>query len=258
MKPLILVAGPCVIENESVPFIVAEKVKNLCDRLSIQYIFKSSYKKANRTSINSFTGIAFDNALTILEQIRKNFKLPVLTDVHETQEVRIVATVVDYIQIPAFLCRQTDLLLEAGKTGKWVNVKKGQFASPESMWFAVEKIRSTGNDKVILTERGTTFGYQDLVIDFRSIPIMKSFGVPVLLDATHSLQQPNQPSGITGGMPHLIETMCKAGIAAGADGLFIETHPCPEEAKSDGKNMLPLDKLESLLQKILLIRQACS
>jgi 2-dehydro-3-deoxyphosphooctonate aldolase (KDO 8-P synthase) len=255
MKPLILIAGPCVIENETTPFVVAEKVSTVCKRLGIQYIFKSSYKKANRTSINSFTGIDFDKALNILQQVKTQFNIPVLTDIHETHVVKPTAAVADYLQIPAFLCRQTDLLIEAGKTGKWVNVKKGQFASPESMQFAVEKVRSTGNNNVMLTERGTTFGYQDLVVDFRSIPVMQSFGVPVILDATHSLQQPNQSSGVTGGMPQLIETICKAGIAVGADGLFIETHPKPEEALSDGKNMLPLDKLESILEKVLRIRE---
>jgi len=255
MKPLILIAGPCVIENETTPFVVAEKVSALCKRLGIQYVFKSSYKKANRTSLNSFTGIDFDKALNILQQVKTQFNIPVLTDIHETHEVKTIASVADYLQIPAFLCRQTDLLIEAGKTGKWVNVKKGQFASPESMQFAVEKVRSTGNNNVMLTERGTTFGYQDLVVDFRSIPIMQSFGVPVIIDATHSLQQPNQSSGVTGGMPQLIETICKAGIAVGVDGLFIETHPKPEYALSDGKNMLPLDKLESLLEKLLRIRE---
>jgi 2-dehydro-3-deoxyphosphooctonate aldolase (KDO 8-P synthase) len=256
MKPLILIAGPCVIENETTPFVVAEKVNAICKHLGIQYVFKSSFKKANRTSINSFTGIDFEKAMHILQQVKTQCNIPVLTDIHETHEVKTIATVADYLQIPAFLCRQTDLLLEAGKTGKWVNVKKGQFASPESMQFAVEKVRSTGNNNVMLTERGTTFGYQDLVVDFRSIPVMKSFGVPVILDATHSLQQPNQSSGVTGGMPQLIETICKAGIAVGVDGLFIETHPKPEEALSDGKNMLPLAQLESLLEKVLRIRES--
>jgi 2-dehydro-3-deoxyphosphooctonate aldolase (KDO 8-P synthase) len=256
MKPLILIAGPCVIENDTVPFIVAEHIKTISEKCGIQYIFKSSYKKANRTSLHSFTGIAFDKALHLLQQVKTQFHIPVLTDVHETHEVSTVAAVADYLQIPAFLCRQTDLLIEAGKTGKWVNIKKGQFASPESMRFAVEKVRSTGNHNVMLTERGTTFGYQDLVVDFRSIPIMKSFGVPVILDVTHSLQQPNQNTGITGGLPHLIETISKAGVAVGVDGLFIETHPDPQKALSDGQNMLPLDKLEPLLEKLLKIREA--
>lgn len=253
-KPLILIAGPCVIENDTTPFLVAEKVSAICKRLGIEYIFKSSYKKANRTSLNSFTGIDFDKALNILSDVKKQFNVPLLTDIHESHEVNEIATVVDYLQIPAFLCRQTDLLLACGNSGKWVNVKKGQFSSAESMQFAVEKVRSTGNQKVMLTERGTTFGYQDLVVDFRSIPVMQSFGVPVILDATHSLQQPNQLAGVTGGKPELIETICKAGIAVGIDGLFIETHPNPAEALSDGKNMLQLDKLETLLEKLLKIR----
>ena len=255
-KPLILIAGPCVIENETTPFVVAEKVSALCNRLGIQYVFKSSYKKANRTSINSFTGIDFEKALNILQKVKEQFNVPVLTDVHESHKVKTIAEVADYLQIPAFLCRQTDLLIEAGKTGKWVNVKKGQFASAESMQFAVEKVRSTGNNNIMLTERGTTFGYQDLVVDFRSIPVMQSFGVPVILDATHSLQQPNQSSGVTGGLPQMIETICKAGIAVGVDGLFIETHPKPEEALSDGRNMLQLSKLEELVEKLLKIREA--
>jgi 2-dehydro-3-deoxyphosphooctonate aldolase (KDO 8-P synthase) len=254
-KPLLLIAGPCVIENDTTPFLVAEKVSAICKRLGIEYVFKSSYKKANRTSLNSFTGIDFDKALNILSDVKKQFNIPVLTDVHESHEVNEIASVADYLQIPAFLCRQTDLLLACGKSGKWVNVKKGQFSSPESMQFAVEKVRSTGNENVMLTERGTTFGYQDLVVDFRSIPIMQSFNVPVILDATHSLQQPNQSAGVTDGKPELIETICKAGIAVGIDGLFIETHPNPSEALSDGKNMLQLDKLEALLETLLRIRE---
>ncbi len=256
MKPLLLIAGPCVIENETTPFVVAEKVSALCKGLGIQYVFKSSYKKANRTSVNSFTGIGDEKALNMLKQIKTQFDIRVLTDVHETHEVNEVAAVADYLQIPAFLCRQTDLLVACGNTGKWVNIKKGQFASPESMQFAVEKVRSTGNEKIMLTERGTTFGYQDMVVDYRSIPLMQQWGVPVILDATHSLQKPNQSSGVTGGMPQLIETICKAGIAVGVDGLFIETHPQPKEALSDGSNMLPLDLLEPLLEKLLKIRNA--
>ncbi len=253
--PLILIAGPCVIENRETPFEVAEKVLKITSRFNIQYVFKSSFKKANRTNLSSFTGIDFAEALEILGQIKKQFNVPVLTDVHESHEVDEVAAVVDYLQIPAFLCRQTDLLLACGRTGKWVNIKKGQFSSPESMKFAVDKVRSTGNNNILLTERGTTFGYQDLVIDFRSIPVMQSLGVPVILDATHSLQQPNQSSGVTGGQPQMIDTVCKAGIAAGVDGLFIETHPQPEKALSDGKNMLQLDKLEALLEKCMRIRE---
>jgi 2-dehydro-3-deoxyphosphooctonate aldolase (KDO 8-P synthase) len=254
-KPLLLISGPCVIENETTPFVVAEKVSGICKKLGIEYVFKSSYKKANRTSLGSFTGIDFEKALEILNSVKQQYNVPVLTDVHESHEVKTVASVADYLQIPAFLCRQTDLLVECGNSGRWVNIKKGQFSSPESMKFAVEKVRSTGNEKILLTERGTTFGYQDLVVDFRSVPIMQAMGVPVILDATHSLQQPNQSSGVTGGMPQLIETICKAGIAAGVDGLFIETHPKPEEALSDGKNMLHLDKLEALLEKCLRIRE---
>ena len=255
-NPLLLIAGPCVIENDVTPFLVAEKVSAICKRLGINYVFKSSYEKANRTSLSSFTGIDFDKALQILSDVKKQFNVPVLTDIHESHEVNEIAAVADYLQIPAFLCRQTDLLLACGQSGRYVNIKKGQFSSPESMQFAVEKVRSTGNEKVLLTERGTTFGYQDLVVDFRGIPVMQSFNVPVILDATHSLQQPNQSAGITGGKPELIETICKAGIAVGVDGLFIETHPNPAEALSDGKNMLQLDKLEALLEKLLKIRAA--
>lgn len=256
MKKLILIAGPCAIENAETPLVVAEAVKKICTHLGIEYVFKSSFRKANRTSVDSFTGIDFEKALAVLSNVKSQFEVPVLTDVHETHEVATVAQVADYLQIPSFLCRQTDLLVEAGKTGKFVNIKKGQFSSPESMKFAVEKVRSTGNQKVLLTERGTTFGYQDLVVDFRSIPVMQSFGVPVILDATHSLQQPNQSSGITGGLPHLIETICKAGIASGIDGLFIETHPEPSKSLSDGKNMLPLNQLRTLLEKCMKIREA--
>lgn len=255
-KQFILLSGPCVIENKTTPFIVAEKVLGICQKLGIQYVFKSSFKKANRTSLNSFTGIGFDEAMEILASVKKEFGVPVVTDVHETIEVPAVAQVADYLQIPAFLCRQTDLLIECGKSGRYVNIKKGQFSSPESMKFAVDKVRSTGNDKILLTERGTTFGYHDLVVDFRNVPIMQSLGVPVILDATHSLQQPNQGSGVTGGLPQFIETICKAGIAAGVNGLFIETHPKPEEALSDGKNMLQLDKMEALLEKCMRVYEA--
>lgn len=255
MQPLLLIAGPCVIENDTMPLRIAERLKKICEGLPVQLVFKASYRKANRTRLDSFTGIDFEKALRILEQVKQQLQLPVLTDVHETVEVNEVATVVDYLQIPAFLCRQTDLLLACGESGCHVNVKKGQFASPDSMRYAVEKVRSTGNSNVLLTERGTTFGYGDLVVDFRGIATMQQLKVPVVLDATHSLQQPNQSSGITGGQPKLIETMCKAGIAVGVDGLFIETHPDPASALSDGANMLPIDQLPSLLGKCLRIRQ---
>jgi 2-dehydro-3-deoxyphosphooctonate aldolase (KDO 8-P synthase) len=256
MKPLLLISGPCAIENDKTPYEVAEKICRLNEKLPFEFIFKSSFKKANRTRLDSFTGIDFEKSLYILNDIRTQFGIPVITDVHESFEVNEVADAVDYLQIPAFLCRQTALLVECGKSGKGVNIKKGQFSSPQSMVHAVEKVRSTGNQNVMLTERGTSFGYQDLIIDYRGIPTMQSFGVPVILDATHSLQQPNQAEGITGGLPHLIETVCKAGIAVGIDGLFIETHPTPSEALSDGKNMLRLDLLEALLEKCLKIRSA--
>lgn len=250
---LLLIAGPCAIENSETPYEVAEKVSAICKRLDIDLVFKSSYKKANRTRLDSFTGIGKQQAYDILQDIRKKYNVPVLTDIHESYEADELKDVVDYLQIPAFLCRQTDLLLAAGQTGLWVNIKKGQFAAPESMQFAAEKVRSTGNDKVLLTERGTTFGYQDLVVDFRSIPIMKQFA-PVIMDCTHSLQQPNQSSGVTGGKPELIATIAKAAIAVGADGLFIETHPNPTQALSDGQNMLHLDRLEELLEICLRVR----
>jgi 2-dehydro-3-deoxyphosphooctonate aldolase (KDO 8-P synthase) len=254
-KPLLLISGPCVIENTETPLFIAEKILKICDKLNIEYVFKSSYKKANRTSLNSFTGIGLDKAQKVFEKIKNEFNLPILTDVHEVCEVSEIESYVDYLQIPAFLYRQTDLLIACGKTNKWVNIKKGQFGSAESMKFAIEKVQSTGNNKILLTERGTTFGYQDLIVDYRNIPIMKNLGVPVILDATHSLQQPNQSGGVTGGNPELIETICKAGVAVGIDGLFIETHPNPSEALSDGKNMLHLDNLETLLEKLIIIRE---
>lgn len=254
--PLILISGPCAIENQEVCFEVAETVSALCNKLGIQYIFKSSIKKANRTSVTSFTGIDFDKALSILAAVKVKFDIPVLTDIHEVHEVQEVATVVDYLQIPSFLCRQTDLLIAAGKSGKGVNIKKGQFASSDSMKFAVDKVRSTGNHNVLLTERGTTFGYHDLIVDFRNIPLMQQHGVPVILDATHSLQQPNTSAGVTGGQPQFIETLCKAAVAVGVDGLFIETHPNPSKALSDGANMLPLAEIELLLEKCVKIRKA--
>lgn len=255
-KNFFLIAGPCVVESEELTQEVAETVSNICKKLAIPFIFKASYRKANRTSSNSFTGLGDDLALGIISRIRKQYAIPALTDIHTREEAILAAQHVDILQIPAFLCRQTDLLESAAKTGKIVNIKKGQFVSGESMKYAVEKIRKAGNDNIILTERGTTFGYQDLVVDMRNIPVMKSHGVPVVMDVTHALQQPNQATGVTGGNPEMIETITKSAIAAGADGLFIETHPEPEKALSDGANMLRLDRLESLLKKLLLIRKA--
>ncbi len=252
----ILMAGPCAIEGEDIAMRIAEKVVQITDKLQIPYIFKGSYRKANRSRIDSFTGIGDEKALKILARISHEFGIPTVTDIHAAEEAEMAAEYVDVLQIPAFLCRQTDLLIAAAKTGKVVNIKKGQFLSAGSMKFAVDKVQDSGNDKVILTDRGNTFGYQDLIVDFRGIPEMKSFGVPVVMDCTHSLQQPNQTSGVTGGKPALIETIAKAAIAVGADGLFIETHPEPENAKSDGANMLHLSLLENLLEKLIRIRQA--
>ena len=251
-----LIAGPCVVEGEEVLMTVAEKVSSICKRLGIPYIFKSSYRKANRTSAGSFTGIGDEPALELLRKTGDSFSLPTITDIHTAQEAAVAAKYVDALQIPAFLCRQTDLLIAAAETGKIVNVKKGQFVNGPSMKFAVEKINKAGSQKVILTERGNTFGYQDLVVDYRNIPWMKEHGVPVVMDCTHSLQQPNQTSGVTGGNPQLIATIAKAAIATGADGLFIETHPEPSKAKSDGANMLRLDLLEPLLEQLVRLRKA--
>jgi 2-dehydro-3-deoxyphosphooctonate aldolase (KDO 8-P synthase) len=251
-----LIAGPCVVESEELVFEVAEKVAIICRRHSIPLIFKSSYKKANRTSASSFMGLGDETALDIIQKAAKKFSLPTVTDIHSEKEASVAAQYVDVLQIPAFLCRQTELLLAAGETGKIVNVKKGQFVSGEAMKFAVEKVKSTGNDKIMLTERGTTFGYQDLIVDYRNIPLMQQSDVPVVMDCTHSLQQPNQTSGVTGGNPQLIGTISKAAIAAGVDGLFIETHPDPASAKSDGANMLRLELLEELLVKLMAIRKA--
>ncbi len=251
-----LIAGPCAIEGEEMAMEIAEAVSKICDRLAIPYIFKGSYRKANRSRIDSFTGIGDEKALKILRKVGETFGLPVTTDIHTEQEAAMAAEYVDILQIPAFLCRQTSLLVAAAQTGKVVNVKKGQFLSPEAMKFAMDKVVQSGNEKVILTERGTTFGYQDLVIDYRGLPSMQSFGATVVLDCTHSLQQPNQASGVTGGRPALIGAVAKAGIAVGVDGLFIETHPEPAKAKSDGANMLPLDRLESLLEQLVGIRAA--
>jgi len=251
-----LIAGPCVVESEELVFEVAEKVSGICKRHSIPLIFKSSYKKANRTSASSFTGLGDETALQIIQRAAQKFSLPAVTDIHSEREAAMAANYVDVLQIPAFLCRQTELLLAAGETNKIVNVKKGQFVSGDAMKFAVEKIKSTGNNKVMLTERGTTFGYQDLVVDYRNIPLMQQANVPVIMDCTHSLQQPNQTTGVTGGNPQMIGTIAKAAIAAGADGLFIETHPNPAVAKSDGANMLRLELLEELLVKLVNIRKA--
>ena len=249
-----LMAGPCVVESEQMVFDIAGRISEITSKLQIPYIFKASYRKANRTRLDSFTGIGDDKALEILGKVRNDLQLPVVTDIHESHEAALAAPFVDVLQIPAFLCRQTDLLVAAAKTGKVVNVKKGQFLAASSMRFAVDKIRESGNNQVVLTERGTMLGYADLVVDFRGIPVMQQMGVPVVLDVTHSLQQPNQGSGVTGGQPHLISTIAKAGIAAGADGIFIETHPNPSKALSDGANMLPLDQLEVLLEKLSAIR----
>jgi len=251
-----LMAGPCAIEGEEIALRIAERIVTITDKLQIPYIFKGSYRKANRSRIDSFTGIGDEKALKILAKVSKEFGVPTVTDIHESGEAAMAAEYVDVLQIPAFLCRQTDLLVAAANTGKTINIKKGQFLSAGSMKFAVDKVKDSGNPNVILTDRGNTFGYQDLIVDFRGIPEMREFGVPVVMDCTHSLQQPNQGSGVTGGKPALIETIAKAAIAVGADGLFIETHPDPANAKSDGANMLPLDQLESLLTKLIRVRQA--
>ena len=255
-KNFFLLAGPCVIEGEEMALRIAERIATLTDRLHIPYVFKGSYRKANRSRIDSFTGIGDEKALKILAKVKENFGIPTVTDIHLPEEAAMAAEYVDILQIPAFLCRQTDLLVAAAKTGKAVNIKKGQFLSPEAMHFAAQKVVESGNREVMLTERGTTFGYQDLLIDYRGIPQMQASGYPVILDVTHSLQQPNQTCGVTGGMPALIETVARAGIAVGADGLFIETHEDPSVAKSDGANMLRLDLLEGLLEKLVRIRQA--
>lgn len=255
-KNFFLIAGPCVVESEELVMEVADKVAGICKKMGIPYVFKASYRKANRTSASSFTGIGDEAALALVKKAGDAYQLPTTSDIHAHEEAAIAARYIDILQIPAFLCRQTDLLLAAGETGKIVNVKKGQFLSGPSMKFAVEKIKSTGNEKIILTERGTTFGYQDLVVDYRNIPWMQEQQVPVVMDVTHSLQQPNQTSGITGGNPQLIGTIAKAAIAAGAEGLFIETHPNPAVAKSDGANMLRLDLLEDLLAQLVKIRKA--
>ena len=257
-KNFFLIAGPCVVESEELVTEVADKVFAICKKLGIPYIFKASYKKANRTSASSFTGLGDEIGLDIIKRTAQKFNLPSTTDIHSEDEAKLAAGYVDILQIPAFLCRQTELLITAGETGKIVNVKKGQFVSGPSMKFAVEKIKNTGNEKILLTERGTTFGYQDLVVDYRNIPWMQAAGAPVVMDCTHSLQQPNQTSGVTGGNPQLIGTIAKAAIATGAEGLFIETHPDPATAKSDGANMLRLDLLEDLLVQLVKIKKAVS
>ena len=250
-----LIAGPCVIESKEICYEIAERLCQLSDQFKLPFIFKASYKKANRTSLGSFTGIGDTEGLELLHEIGNTFNIPTLTDIHSESEAYIAAKYVDILQIPAFLCRQTEILVAAAKTGKHVNIKKGQFLSPESMQFAVEKIRECDNQNVMITERGSTFGFQDLVVDFRGIPVMQRNNCPVMLDITHSLQQPNQSGGVTGGRPELIETIAKAGVAAGVDGIFIETHPDPTEAKSDGANMLKLDLMEDLLKKLIKIRK---
>jgi len=255
-KRFFLLAGPCVVENEIMPMEIAKAIKQITDNLEIPFIFKASYRKANRSRLDSFTGIGDRKALELLQQIRAELKIPIVTDIHSAEEAVLAAKYVDILQIPAFLSRQTDLLIAAGKTGKTVNIKKGQFLSADSMRYAVDKVRETGNQNIMLTERGTMLGYHDLVVDFRGIPMMQKNNVPVILDITHSLQQPNQTSGVTGGQPELIETIAKAGIAAGIDGIFIETHPNPSEALSDGANMLKLDYLEDLLVKLIKVYEA--
>lgn len=251
-----LIAGPCVVESEEIVMEVAGKVSSICKKLGIPYVFKASYRKANRTSAASFTGIGDDNGLSLIKKVGETYHLPTTSDIHAHEEAAMAAPFVDILQIPAFLCRQTDLLVAAAETGKIVNVKKGQFLSGPSMKFAVDKVRKAGNEKVMLTERGNTFGYQDLVVDYRNIPWMQENRVPVIMDCTHSLQQPNQAGGVTGGNPQLIGTIASAAIATGADGLFIETHPDPACAKSDGANMLRLDLLEPLLEKLVKLRKA--
>lgn len=251
-----LIAGPCVVEGEKITLHIAHEIKMICEELDIPFLFKASYKKANRSSLHSFTGIGNKEALSILKKVKTEYDLPIVTDIHTDVEANWAAEVADVLQIPAFLCRQTDLLVAAAKTGRYVNIKKGQFMSPEAMQFAVEKVRDAGNDRVMVTERGNSFGYQDLIVDFRGVQALKANHCPAVLDCTHSLQQPNQSKGVTGGRPDLIETIAKAGVAVGFDGLFMETHPDPAQALSDGANMLPLSELKPLLVKLLKIRSA--
>jgi 2-dehydro-3-deoxyphosphooctonate aldolase (KDO 8-P synthase) len=251
----LLIAGPCVVESEKIIFETADNLKRLSEKYRIPFVFKSSYRKANRSKGDSFTGIGDIKALKILADVRKKYSVPVITDIHNPDEAGMAAEYVDILQIPAFLCRQTDLLTAAAKTGKWVNIKKGQFLSGASMKFAVEKVRESGNNNIMLTDRGNMFGYQDIVVDFRNIPIMQKIGVPVIMDITHSLQQPNQETGISGGKPEMIVTIGKAAISVGADGIFIETHPDPSIAKSDGANMLRLSEMDNLLMKLVALRK---
>ena len=255
-KKFFLIAGPCVIENEKITFEIAKEIQKICSQLNIEFIFKASYKKENRTKLNSFRGPGIDKGVEIFKKIKKELNLRITTDVHNATEIKTIEDVVDIIQIPAFLCRQTDILLTAANTTKYINVKKGPFLSGEACQFIIEKIRKSGNNQILITERGNSFGYQDLVVDMRNIPIIKNYNVPVILDATHSNQKPNQNIGKSGGTPQFIETLACAGIAAGANGIFLETHPNPEKALSDGTNMLPLNKLENLLKKLILIRNA--
>ena len=254
-RNFLLFAGPCVIEGEEIAFKIARHIKELAGQYRIPFIFKASYRKANRSRIDSFKGIGDKKALDILRKIRNKLEIPVVTDIHTEKEANMAADYVDVLQIPAFLCRQTDLLVAAAKTGKYINIKKGQFLAPESMKFTIDKVLSAGNNQVMITDRGTMFGYHDLIVDYRGIREMKDFGVPVILDVTHSLQQPNQSTGISGGRPEMIETLARAGIATGVDGIFIETHPDPSTAKSDGANMLHLDKMDKLLSDLVKIRQ---
>ncbi len=251
-----LIAGPCVVEGEETTLNIAVEIKRICEELDIPFLFKASYRKANRSSLHSFTGIGDEAALSVLSKVKAELGVPVVTDIHTEAEAQRAADVADVLQIPAFLCRQTDLLVAAARTGRYVNIKKGQFLSPEAMRFAVEKVRESGNSRVMVTERGTSFGYQDLIVDFRGIKALRENRCPAVLDCTHSLQQPNQPKGVTGGRPDLIETIAKAGVAVGFDGLFMETHPEPARALSDGANMLPLHELKPLLMKLLRIRHA--
>ncbi len=251
-----LFAGPCVVENETMPLEIAREVLQIATELNIPFVFKASYRKANRSKSSSFSGIGDEKALSVLAGVKEKLGIPLVTDIHSAAEAALAAQYVDVLQIPAFLCRQTDLLEAAAATRKWVNIKKGQFLSPESMVFAVNKVKEAGNNHVLVTDRGTMFGYQDLVVDMRGIPAMQAFKVPVILDVTHSLQQPNQAEGVSGGRPELISTIARAGIAAGADGIFLETHPNPAVAKSDGANMLALKNLKKLLTDLVSIRQA--